>query len=477
MASRISLGSDKLLCPLCFEVFSLPVLLKCGHNSCRACLLKHWDRKGSRECPVCRSVSLSERPPINLELKIAADLFHQEATYENQGICLIHREKLNIFCQNDEEPICLVCQTSKQHKIHKCCPVDEAALEKRAEISGTLASLQKHLKLLNKTKEQWTETQTYVKTRANECEKAIQEAFEKLHRFLREEEKARLIRLRQEEEMKTKVMKEKLANIQVQITELGSIIQDTLNAMTAKNLPFLEEYKKTKKRAKCDIRQPECIRDMLIDSAEHLGLLGFRIWKKMAKLVRYAPFTLDPNTAQPNLRFSEELTQVQYGSKQLLPDNPERCNSRMCVLGATAFVSGKHCWTVDVGQGKNWYIGVARESIKRKDVVFLNPTEGFWVIGLCNGDTYWAQNSPRTRIVVKNKPKRIMVELDYDKGKVVFINAADFAVIHTFKDKFVEKLLPYFSPGMYEEEKTSSPLSICPLPLIIDVQPPKSQNS
>lgn len=182
------------------------------------------------------------------------------------------------------------------------------------------------------------------------------------------------------------------------------------------------------------------------------------------------PITFDPNTAQSNLNFSEELTCVQYSNKQLLPDNPERCTNRLCVLGATGFTSGKHSWTVDVGQGKNWYIGVAQESIKRKTVVFLKPTEGFWVIGLCNGDSFWANTTPPTKLTLKQKPDRITVELDYDKGKVVFINTADMTTIYTFKDRFTERIFPYFSPGLNKDGENSSPLTISPQTITVDVE-------
>lgn len=177
------------------------------------------------------------------------------------------------------------------------------------------------------------------------------------------------------------------------------------------------------------------------------------------------PITLDPNTAQSNLKLTEELTCVQYSGMQLHPDNPERCTSRVCVLGATGFTSGKHSWTVEVGQGKDWYIGAAQESIKRKSAVFLNPSEGFWVICLCN-ESLWAQTSPRTKLVLKQKPDRITVELDCDKGKVVFINADDLTTMHTFKDRFTERIFPYFSPGLSEE----GTLTICPLTITVNVE-------
>lgn len=152
---------------------------------------------------------------------------------------------------------------------------------------------------------------------------------------------------------------------------------------------------------------------------------------------------------------------MQYSNKLLLPDNPERCTSRMCVLGATGFTSGKHSWTVEVGHGKDWFVGVARESIKRKTTTFLSPEEGYWVIGQYSKDSLWAQTSPRTRVSVKQMPERLTVHLDCDKGRVVFTNSADSAAIYTFKDKFTEKIFPYFSVGLCEDWKNTSPLTVC----------------
>ncbi|XP_029908709.1 zinc-binding protein A33-like [Myripristis murdjan] len=465
-----SVSDEHLLCPVCREVFSLPVLLKCGHNSCKVCLQQFWLEKGCRECPVCCTPSASDRPPINLQLKIAADSFQERRTCQSPDFCTRHNEKLKVFCHNDEEPICVVCQTSKLHKIHNISPVEEAAPEKKKEISIKLESLQDHLKTLNKTMEQWDETKHFIKTQANYNEKVIKEEFQKLHQFLWEEEKTRLTKLKHEEELKTQVMQTKLNCIKEQIKKLSSIISDTEVAIRARDVLFLKDYKQTKFRTQHNIPQPECIRDILIDTAKHLGSLKYDVWKKMVELVKCAPVTMDPNTAQCNLRFYEELTRVQYSSKLLLPDNPERCSSRISVLGATGFTSGKHSWTVHVGYGSDWCIGVAQESINRKSVIFLKPSEGFWIIGLCNGDTYWAQTYPRTKLVVKNKPHRITVELDYDKGKVVFINTADSTPMHTFKDKFTERVFPYFAPGISEKGKSSCPLTICPMTIAIDVQ-------
>ncbi|KAM9754319.1 zinc-binding protein A33-like [Menidia menidia] len=470
MAVTFYTTEKDLLCPKCSDIYCFPVILMCGHNVCKVCLNKFWEWKGCRECPVCGVPSATRRPPINLPLKLAVDEYQERRTGRNNGDCFHHNEKLKIFCKNDEEPICFVCQVSKQHKVHECCPVEEAAIEKKSEISAALESLKKNLILLNKTKKQWEATKIYIRTQSSQCETAIKEEFQKLHQFLWEEESTRLKLLKQEENTKISLLGKKIESIEEQIKSLSSTISNTETALRAIDLPFLQDFKRTKKMVKCTFREPECIRDILINSAQHLGLLKFGVWRKMANILTHVPVVFDPNTAQSNLKLSHELTCVQYSCKQQLPDNPERCTSNVCVLGAEGFKSGKHSWTVDVGQGKDWHIGVARESVQRKSTVFLNPAEGFWVIGLREGNSLWAQTSPSTRLPVKHRLERITIELDYDRGKVVFTNAADSTVIYTFKDRFQERIFPYFSPGVYKDWKNASPLTICPQRIKVDVE-------
>ncbi|XP_077425307.1 zinc-binding protein A33-like [Vanacampus margaritifer] len=459
MATHSLISREDLICPQCVGIYCFPVLLQCGHNICKVCLQQFWEGKGCRECPVCQVVSVPKRPPINLALKIAADKYHAEKT--NLERCSLHEEKLSVYCQNDEEPICLVCQMSKQHKIHECCPLDEAAKQKKEDIVGSLESLRKKLQTLNKTSDSWERTRTYIQRQADENNRTIREEFQKLHTFLFEEENSRLQVLAQEVEVKVKVMSLKMDSIEKQIKSLTSIIRDIERRLKGDNLSFLVDYKDTKKKLKCNIKEPEIIRDILINCATHQASLKFQVWKKMERLVKYVPITLDPNTAQANLELFEELSCVQYSSQRKLPDNPERCTGGVCVLGAGGFVSGKHSWTVDVSRGKDWYIGVVRESIHRKGAMSLKPSEGVWIIGGIIGDVLWAQTSPRTRLDWKHKPDRITVELDYGKGKVAFINAEDSKTIFIFKDKFTERIFPYFSPGIHDEGSGSFPLTIC----------------
>lgn len=52
----------ELICAICLDYFDDPVILKCGHNFCRMCILMHWEENGGDDigyqCPECRMVGL-----------------------------------------------------------------------------------------------------------------------------------------------------------------------------------------------------------------------------------------------------------------------------------------------------------------------------------------------------------------------------------------------------------------------------------
>ncbi|MGH0183539.1 UNVERIFIED_CONTAM: hypothetical protein FKN15_012355 [Acipenser sinensis] len=178
------------------------------------------------------------------------------------------------------------------------------------------------------------------------------------------------------------------------------------------------KYKDTQRRAECTLQDPQCVSGALIDVAEHLGSLKYKVWEKMLGIVQYTPVTLDPNTAHPDLLLSEDLTSVRRSNeRQQLPDNPERFDHCECVLGSEGFTSGKHCWDVEVGSNTDWYLGVTKESSQRKGIIRLSPGAGYWVIALEDGDQYWAWTSPWTRLTVEKKPQKIRVQLDCDGGR------------------------------------------------------------
>uniref|UniRef100_A0A8C9R2A1 Zinc-binding protein A33-like n=1 Tax=Scleropages formosus TaxID=113540 RepID=A0A8C9R2A1_SCLFO len=451
---------EELNCSVCCEIFKDPIVLPCSHSFCRSCVQQYWEQKNFRECPLCRKRSCVEKPPQNLALRNVVESYLQkindaEAAEKSEGRCSVHGEKLLLFCLEDEEPICLVCQTSKKHRNHQLCPLLNVHMRRTEELRV----------ILNCTV--CVKCDCNFQNQAQHTKKLIKEEFEKLHRFLRDEEEARLAALREEEEQKSQRMKEKIENISKHVSILSDRIRDTEEDMNNEDTKFLMSYKSTKQRAQCEVQDPKVLSGALIDVAKHLGSLSFRVWEKMLHNVTYTPVTLDPNTARSTLFLSDDLTFVRYtGIKHELPDNTERFDSCVCVLGSEGFTSGKHSWEVEVGNKTEWDVGVMKESISRKGKITLSPKNGFWVINSRNDDKY--KTLKVTDVSLEKKPQKIRVQLDYDRGKVSFFNPTDMSHIYTFTDTFTEKLFPYFSPRL-TDGRISGALKICPVKVSITV--------
>ncbi|XP_035277448.1 uncharacterized protein LOC118229527 [Anguilla anguilla] len=449
MASGSSLLEEELSCPVCSEIFRDPIVLSCSHSFCKACLQQYWEQKGSRECPVCRRRSSKELPPSNLSLRNTCEAFlmerSQRAKAGSEVLCSLHSEKLKLFCLVDQIPVCVICQTSRKHANHELLPVQEAAEEYKEKLRTALAPLQEKLKAFNAVKLICDKTAEHIKSQAQHTERQIKMEFEKLQQFLKDEEAARIAALREEEERRSQMMKEKIEKMTEEISALSEQIRAIEQELGAEDVSFLQSYKDTQNRAQCTLADPEKVSGALIDVAKHLGNLKYRVWEKMLGTVQYTPVTLDPNTAHPSLSLSEDLTSVRdSGEIQQVPDNPERFDEWSFVLGSEGFSSGRHCWDVEVG-GEHWEVGVAKESIRRKGHVGLSPAGGVWGIWR-RFHRYEALTSPPTALTVQRKLQRVRVQLDWDRGEVSFFDPSDNTPLYTFKHSFTERVFPFFWP-------------------------------
>ena len=44
-----------------------------------------------------------------------------------EDLCETHGERLKMFCMDHQKPICVICRDSKDHRKHRCVPINEAA--------------------------------------------------------------------------------------------------------------------------------------------------------------------------------------------------------------------------------------------------------------------------------------------------------------------------------------------------------------
>ncbi|XP_056097951.1 E3 ubiquitin-protein ligase TRIM35-like [Rhinichthys klamathensis goyatoka] len=460
---------EELSCPVCFEIFKVPVFLSCSHSICKECLQQFWRTKKTQECPVCRRRSSNAHPPVNLVLKNLCDsLIKEENEKRSSGseeICSLHSEKLKLFCLEDKQPVCFVCINSEKHTNHTFRPISEVLSSYKEEFNTALTSLQNKLKHGEEMKKKCDETIKHIESQAEHTERQIKEEFEKLHQFLRDEEEATITALREEEEQKKKRMKEKLEEINTHISALSHTLRDMEEMMKDNDVSFLKNYKVSMERVQISQPDPRMSSGALIHVWRYLGNLPFRVWKKMLETVQHTPVTLDPNTAASCLTLSADLTSVSYSRVgKTLPDNPERIDRYACVLGSEGFNSGTHCWDVEVGDNTYWTLGITTASNQRKGQVFFNSN--VWCVRYKNSK-YGSQSpeQPDTVFTVKQKLQRVRVQLDYDRGTVSFSDPETNTHLLTFTHTFNDTVFPF----LYNR-CTTSPLRILPVKLFITAE-------
>ncbi|XP_044837844.1 E3 ubiquitin-protein ligase TRIM39-like [Mauremys mutica] len=487
MASPATAGDieDEAICSICLEYLTEPVTIVCGHNFCRACLSQYCAEKRAGTpltCPQCRAQLQKREFRPNTQLNNIVQKLKQLGLKPGKGqkeeLCERHQEALKLFCEGDQTLICVICRESRAHRAHTVVPIEEAAQEYKEKLQGVLGPLRKELEealaLTSKEEKKTTEWQGKVKNKRE----MIAGEFNKLHTLLREEEQMLLQSLEEEERETLQRLSENVTKLSQQSSSLQQLIAEREEKCQQPVAELLKDVKSTLSRSEnVKLQEPEAVSTDLknmytifLDMREVLK--RFR-GEKVANELRWffaklylLDVTLDPDTANPKLILSEGLDRkhVRYRDKrQDLPNNPERFDNYLIVLGAEGLGGRRRYWEVEVGDKTGWDLGVCRESVSRKEWVTLTPEDGFWVVGLWNGE-YKARTSPLTPLPESVRPRRVGIFLDYEVGEVSFYNVTDRSHLFTFTGTFSRMLRPYFSPWFNAGGTNAAPLIICPVP-------------
>ncbi|XP_020782088.1 zinc-binding protein A33-like isoform X2 [Boleophthalmus pectinirostris] len=473
MAGRFSFSDADISCPICCDIFNNPVVLKCSHSFCKLCLEQYWTRnRPRRDCPLCRNESTDDPVP-SLTLRNLCESYIQDSDDAEGGqlqcdpgeMCPYHGEKFKLFCLVDKVPICVVCHTSRKHKQHDCCPVSEAIVDVKDKVKSTLESLLEKRITFENMKKVYEDSESHIRFQAQLVERKTHEEFQILHSFLEAEEAARVESLRREQEHKAQAMREKAEEMSRNIQAVSDSVNALEEQMALDGVSILYKSQSTLDRATVHSEDVLMAPGALIDVAKYLGSLKYHVWKNMSKIITYTPVTLDPNTAAPWLVLSDDLRTVHDSdNKKNLPDNPERFDPDTGVLGSEGFTSGKHAWDVSVDGNTAWVVGVAKQSVQRKEKVSSVLKNGYLSVYFYH-KMYFAGTSPLTRLNLKRNLEKIRVLLDCDRGRVSFHDPHDNTHIYTFKHAITETVFPYFWVGCQQ-----CPLKIEPLNVSVKVQ-------
>ncbi|XP_058713329.1 E3 ubiquitin-protein ligase TRIM7 isoform X3 [Poecile atricapillus] len=454
---------DEATCSVCLEFFKDPVSIECGHNFCRACIVKSWkDLEMDFPCPQCREVFQQQSFRPNRQLANMSEIISQFTLRgakgaQEDGLCPKHREALKLYCKDDRRTICVVCDRSREHRPHAVVPVDEASEEYKEKIQERLDFLRKERQELLEFKvNDDKKTQELLKTIESDRQKLLSD-FERLRQFLHDQEHILLGQLEKMEKNISKRQNENITDLSKEITLLNKLITELEEKIQQPMLEFLKDVMGVISRSddvKCHKPIPVCT-----DMKMHVCNFSLKtvVLEKVLKKFREhlqdelgrgekEDLTLDPDSANHLLILSADLKSVRMGCrKQELPDNPKRFDTNSRVLATTGFKSGRHYWEVEVGPSDGWAFGVAKESIRRKGLTQFSPEEGIWAMQQ-NGGRYWAVTSPqRTPLCLSHKLSRVRVYLDYEGEEVSFYDAENMQHIFTFNVAFQEKIFPLFS--------------------------------
>ncbi|XP_075701368.1 uncharacterized protein LOC142665547 [Rhinoderma darwinii] len=415
---------EELSCSICLNIYTDPVILRCGHNFCQDCIDRMFgtrDRVGVYSCPECRE-EFQERPdlPRNIILcniierciisqpeervegifctycvhspvDAIKSCLHCEASLCEDHLlvhskspehvlsepsnclqnrkCSVHKKILEYYCTQDASCICVTCCLAGEHTGHKVEQLMEASNRKKRTLKTILT------KLLAKRTEVENRVQTLQELRAGVQKRAtgVTDTVIALFRDLRKQ----LEDLGREEQASLSVsdLMKQLEIKKEELTMKMSYIERLCN--TTDPLIVLKELESDREdfcdteKADNDARQAynEKIQNIggldegLMSVTLHTGLADIVSSVKVGVIVEKAlDLVLDVSTASNRVNISNGYKSIIWSEYgSNWPSTPERFQMYPQVLSIKPFSSGKNFM--------EWE--------------FNSPKSGGWSVGMC----------------------------------------------------------------------------------------------
>ncbi|XP_076011399.1 E3 ubiquitin-protein ligase TRIM39-like [Genypterus blacodes] len=491
----------RCVCPLCNEAFIRRPEMKVNtfisemvaairqsaenHASRRS---EPADKPGDVECDICTGTKLKAiksclkceasycqahlEPHLTAERLKSHQLIQPVANLDDR-MCRQHHKSLELFCKTDQMCLCVLC-TVLNHKNHSFVPLKEAYEGKKVELEKSTAEIrqkirQRQVKILEIEQSAMLNRQAAGRKRAEGVQ-----VFAALKQCVEKSQADFIKTIEEKQKSAEKQAEDFIKELQQDISELVERAAELeLLSHTEDHLHLLQSYP-------CICTAPPT-KDWTWVRVHHwshegslvkaVAQLEETISKEVKKLLevelkRIQKFavdvTLDPDTAHPNLILSDDKKQVHCGDVTMyFPDNTQRFDTSLFVLGKPSLSSGRFYYEVSVQGRSGWELGMARKSIRKKGEIRPKPQDGYWTVGLWNGCIYYTVDDFPVSLSLKSKPEKVGVFVDYEEGLVSFYDVDAAALIFSFTGcSFLHKLLPIVCPYPNADYSYSPPLII-----------------
>ncbi|XP_036002142.1 zinc finger protein RFP [Fundulus heteroclitus] len=454
---------------------SAPAAAKPGEVACDVCAVASLQVRALKSCLVClTSFCDAHLEPHRRVATLKLHKLLEPVTDLQDRMCKRHERLLEMFCREDRTCVCQFC-TETEHKGHRAVTIEDESKERKAHMKQTEAEFQQTIQERQKKIEDIKNCLKLSTLSAEKEKKASDSLFTSLIHSTKERQAEANAEIEAKQKAEEKRAEELIDELQLEITELQR------RSAELKELEDTDDHLHLLQRLPSVVSPPPINRqwaetriypELCVGTVRRtLSRLAHTLKKdldslkeeEIRRMQKYAvDVVLDPDTAHPNIVLSSDGKQASRGEvPHVVPDNPQRFDPVICVVGKKGFLSGRIYFQVAVGNKTFWDLGVVRESINRKGMITSTPDNGYWTVRLRNGNEYRALDSPSKLLHLQHKPKTVGVFVDYEEGTVSFFDVDARSHIHTFTGcLFSERIFPFFSPGVLDDGKNTEPLII-----------------
>ncbi|XP_039572370.1 E3 ubiquitin-protein ligase RNF135 isoform X1 [Passer montanus] len=453
MAAVLELEGLELHCSCCLQLFAEPVRLTgCGHSFCRGCIVRYCGGRPRAACPLCRRPFELQHLRPNRELAallslIPWELKEQLETQEELKACgAAACDDLSSAGRGRGEKEEEIWESSKQQEI----------------TAETIHLLRKDL---DKTKEY-----------TSQIKSQIIKDFCCMKEYVERQERNTLMLIEQQQ----KAAQQKIEETIHQLTDIKAQTRDLCEGQRCEGSPLtinkitLDEKLNVVKSAVEDLKRK--LEILLLENyAQQLPPVHLPDLHQEPSGSSSSPepaaespepsissqfsqwaddVTFDPTRVHERLALTAQNRRVMVSSHLTTyqPSAKRFCISQ--VLCSQGFSTGCHYWEVITKDSDGWAVGVAHETIGKKEK--LGRTEHSWCVEwLGPRKQLSAWHKDQETLLHKDKPLKVGVFLELQKKTVSFYSIDDKEMLlHTFEISTSHPLYPAF--WLYTLEKNGS---------------------